>query len=220
MPGVQVRRSAAALLEVVLMAVIVLTAVLGVVRPLIGPAALGLGTGNVFGRYPRVDAAIDLTKVQVETTPELPDAGQGDRAAGDALNLNLPHHTTVGVYDPDLRQFLGLIGSQILVALLAIAVLALLLLVVRTLRHGDPFIPTNARRLYAIAALVGLGGEAAVLLKAWGEAGVLANPAVSPYLLHDTHVSLVPLAAGLAIAVAAEVFRQGAALREEVEGLV
>jgi hypothetical protein len=59
-----------------------------------------------------------------------------------------------------------------------------------------------------------------VALRAWGEAAVLAHPTVAPYVLHGTDVSLVPLAVGLGIAVAAEVFRQGAELREEVEGLV
>lgn len=221
MHSAQVRRSAATLLELVLAAAIVLTALLGVVRPLIGPAGLGIGTGSVFGRYPSVEATIDLTKVRVQTSPELPTlGGGGEVASGDALEATIPYRTTIGVYDPDLRQFIGLIGSEILTGLLTVAVLALLLLIVRTLRRGDPFVPGNARRLYLIAALVGIGGEAAAALRAWGEAGVLAHAAVAPYVLQGTHIGLVPLAVGLGIAVTAEVFRQGAELRAEVEGLV
>jgi hypothetical protein len=221
MSGTKVRRSATTLLEVVLVAGMMLTAVLGVVRPLIGPNGLGIGTGPMFGSYPSVEATVDLAKVRVQTSPELPTVmGQGEIAPGDALELTIPQTTNVGVHDPDLRQFVGLIGSEILAALLTVAVLSLLLLIVRTLRRGDPFVAQNARRLYTIAALVGLGGEAVVVLRAWGEADVLGHPSVAPYVVQSTEISLVPLAVGLPIAVAAEVFRQGAALREEVEGLV
>ena len=221
MSGVQVRRSATTLLEIFLAAMIVLTAVLGVVRPLLGPAALGIGTGRFFGEYPSVDATIDPAKVQIQTSPELPTvAGRGEVAPGDALEATIPTHTTIGVYDPDLRQFVGLIGSEMLTALLTMAVLTMLLLIVRTLRRGDPFIPANARRLYAIAAVVGIGGQAAVLLRAWGETAVLGHLMVAPYLFQGTHITFVPLVAGLGVAVAAEVFRQGAVLREDVEGLV
>ena len=221
MTRVQVRHSTAALLELTLAAAVVLTALLGVVRPLVGPAGLGVGTGSVFGRFPSVAATIDPSSVTVRTTPTLPTvAGRGEVAAGDALEMAVPSRTTIGVYDPDLRQSLGLVGAEALGGVLTTAVLALLLLIVRTLRQGDPFVPGNARRLYAIAALVGLGGEAVVGLRAWGEAAVLAHPAVAPYVLHGTDISLVPVAAGLGIAVAAEVFRQGAELREDVEGLV
>jgi hypothetical protein len=221
MPGAKVRRSATTLLELVLVAAIVLTAVLGVVRPLIGPTGLGLGTGPVFGNFPSVEATVDLARVRVLTNPELPTLmGRDEVAPGDALELTIPQITTVGVYDPDLRQFAGLIGSEILTALLTVAVLALLLLIVRTLRRGDPFVPQNARRLYGIAALVGLGGEVVAVIRAWGEAGVLGHPSIAPYVVQDTDITIAPVAVGLAIAVAAEVFRQGAALRDEVEGLV
>lgn len=221
MSSVQVRRSATTMLELVLLAAVAVTAVLGVARPLIGPAALGIGTGRVFGGYPSVEATVDVAEVRVETTPELPTlVGQGELAPGQALEFTIPHQTTVAVYDPDVRQFVGLVGPEILLALLTIAVLVLLLLIVRTLRRGDPFVPSNARRLYAIAALVGLGGEAVVLLRAWGGAGVLAHPSVAPYVLQGSHITVVPLAVGLGIAVAAEVFRQGNALREEVASLV
>jgi hypothetical protein len=100
------------------------------------------------------------------------------------------------------------------------APLACLLLLVRSLRRGDPFVPANARRLYLIAAAVGFGGQAVQLLEAWGRSGLVEHPVVAPYLVPDAHLSFMPLLAGLAIAVGAEVFRQGTALREEVECLV
>ena len=221
MAGSGVRRSAAALLEVVLIGAIMLVAVMGVVRPLLGPGALEVGTGRVFGHYPSVVATMDPTRVRIETDPALPSlVGRGEVSPGDGVELDLPTRTTVSVYDPDLRQLLGLVGSEVLEGLVTLAVLALLLLLVRSLRRGDPFVPANARRLYAIAAAVGLGGQAAVLLEAWGRQGVLEHPLVAPYVFPDSSLTFVPVLAGLGIAVAAEVFRQGAELREEVEGLV
>jgi hypothetical protein len=75
--------------------------------------------------------------------------------------------------------------------------------------------------MYAIAATVGLGGLLADLLGQWGRQGILNNPRVAPFVVPESyHLSLMPLAIGLAIAVAAEWFRQGTSLRAAVEGLV
>lgn len=59
----------------------------------------------------------------------------------------------------------------------------------------------------ARAAAVGLGGQAVVLLEAWGRIGVLSHPEVAPYVVTDAQVSFLPLVAGITIAVGAEVFR-------------
>lgn len=221
MAGSRVRRSAAALLEVVLVGAILVVAVMGVVRPLLGPGVLEIGTGRVFGQYPSVEATLDPSRVRIETDPVLPSlAGRGEVSQGDGLEVYLPTRTSVAVHDPNLRQLLGLVGSEVLEGAVAVVVLVLLLLLVRSLRRGDPFVPANARRLYAIAAVVGVGGQAAVLLAAWGRQAVLEHPSVSPYVFDDFSVTWMPLLAGLGVAVAAEVFRQGAELRAEVDGLV
>lgn len=221
MSVVVMRRAASTALEVVLALCIAAAVLVGVIRPMIGAAGLALAGGPFFGKYPGVSAAVDLERVRVATSPELPSlAERGEVFAGDALELTIPHDTTVAVYHPDLTQFLGLVGPQILGGLLATIVLVLLLRIVRTLRTGDPFVPDNAARLYLIAGVVGIGGQAAVLLRAWGERAVLSHPAVADYVLDDVQISLLPLVAGLGVAVAAEVFRQGAALRKDLEGVV
>lgn len=217
----QVRRSATTLLEVLLAVALIGVLVLAVARPVLGPAGLGVGRGPVFGAVPSVEARIDPDRVLVETTPPLPSLSDAREVLpGDSLEMTVPTATTVAVYDPDLGQGLRLVGAEVLRGLVAAGVLALLLMMVRTLRQGDPFVPANARRLYLIAALVGLGGQGALLIRAWGEAAVVSHPRVAPYLLQEHELSLVPLVAGLGIAVAAEVFRQGAAMREDLEGLV
>lgn len=221
MSGLRVSRMAPAMLEYLLLAAIAVVAILAIVQPIVGPGGLGIGSGRVFGQAPSVEATIDASRVRVETVPELPSlAERGEVAAGEAVEFTVPTGSTVSVLAPDWRQRLGLIGAEVLGGLVAIAVLLLLLALVRSLRNGDPFVAANARRLYAMATVVALGGQAAVLLAAWGRAIVLSSPLVAPYVVEEFEITFLPLLAGVGIAVAAEVFRQGTALRHEVEGLV
>lgn len=214
-------RTAATVLEVVLTGAIVFVGMFAVIGPALGPGGLGVGRGGVLGAPPTVAATIDASAVRVETTPALPHLGdRGEVSPGDGVEFTLPSGASVAVHDPDLRQRLGLTGAEVLTGLLAVVVLVMLLLLVRSLRQGDPFVEANARRLYVIAAAVGLGGQGAALLGGWGRAGVLQHPLVAPYVVHEQSLPLLPLLAGLGVAVLAEVFRQGAVLRREVEGLV
>lgn len=214
-------RTAASVAEVVLTGAVILVGLFGVLAPALGPGGLGVGSGSVLGEAPTVAATVDASEVRVETTPGLPHlADRGEIARGEGVEFTAPTGTTVAVYDPDLRQRVGLTGASVLTGLVAALVLAMLLLIVRSLRRGDPFVEVNARRLYVIAAAVGLGAQGAVLLGAWGRAGVLQHPLVAPYVLQEHDVTFLPLFAGLGVAVLAEVFRQGTALRREVEGLV
>ena len=183
------------------------------------------GLRSMTGRYvPTVDVTLDYPAVLRDpgTAPfRFPDITGQVITPGNGLEFLLPTRTKVMVWEPDLRQRIAVAGAPALRGLLAIAVLALLLLIVRTLRSGDPFVPVNARRIYAIAATVGIGGLLADLLGQWGRHGVLDNPRVAPLVVRESyHLSLMPLAIGVAIAVAAEVFRQGTSLRADVEGLV
>jgi len=207
-------------LEGLLVAAIVLVVVFGVLRPAVGPAGLGLGRGPTFGVTPEVNVTLDADAVNITTDPQLPTLDGRTVAVGDGLEFLIPTGTKVAVQIPDLRQRLAFGATPLFGGLLSIAVLVLLLLITRTLRHGDPFVASNARRLYIIAALVGIGGQATVLLTNWGQLGVLHHPDVAPYVITEVSTTFVPLIAGFGIAVAAEIFRQGTRLRAELEGLV
>lgn len=220
MTTVRKRIGSAVVVEILLIVAMASVAYSQVFVPLTGPGGLRLTSG----RYPpSVEVELNYPAVLRDPTsdpfrfPEL----IGYVSRGEGLQFLLPTRTKVSVVDPDPRQRVGVIGAPTLRGLLAIAVLGLLLLMVRTLRSGDPFVPANARRMYAIAATVGIGGLLADLLGQWGRHGVLDHPRVAPFVVRESyHLSLMPLAIGLAIAVAAEVFRQGIALQADVEGLV
>jgi hypothetical protein len=206
-------------LEGALLVALVAVAIFGVIRPAIGPAGLELGTGPVFGALPSVEATLDARNVQITTEPTLPTL-DGMVEPGDGMEFAIPTGTEVVIFVPDLAQRLGFAGVSVLRGTLVLAVLGLLLAVTRTLRRGDPFVAANARRLYLIAGLVGIGGQAVVGLSVWARWQVLTHPSVAPYVVPEHELSFAPLVAGLGIAVAAEVFRQGTSLRDEVEGLV
>jgi hypothetical protein len=213
-------RFTASALEVLLVVAIAVVATFGVLAPALGHAGLGIGTGPLFGALPSVDVTIDMTAVTVTTDPALPNVGGRTIAPGEGLEFSRLTGAQVVLWAPDLRQRLAFGATPVFGGLLTIAVLFLLLRITQTLREGDPFVPSNARRLYLIAALVGIGGQATALLTTWGRLGVMHHPEVAPYVVADASTTFLPLLAGLGIAVAAEVFRQGTRLRAEVEGLV
>lgn len=212
-------RGVARTFETVLLTAIILVAIMGVLRPLVGPAGIGLGTGPTFGAPPNVHATLDAAAVQIETDPPLPTL-EGLVTPGDGVEFTIPTGTTISVWDPDIQQRLAFVAVPVLIALLAIGVLSLLRAITRTLHDGDPFVADNARRLYVIAGLVGIGGQIAVALDAWSRWILLTHPQVAPFVVVDLQFTLLPLVAGLGIATAAEVFRQGTLLRADVEGLV
>jgi hypothetical protein len=113
------------------------------------------------------------------------------------------------------------VGPDLLVRGLTLGTLVLLFLVVRSLKRGDPFTRANSRRLLGIAALVGIGGQAALWLHTWGRQVVITDPAVAPYSLERPEwTDIRPLLVGLAVYILADVFRRGTRMRDDVEGLV
>ncbi|MEO5831528.1 MAG: DUF2975 domain-containing protein [Rhodanobacter sp.] len=101
-------------------------------------------------------------------------------------------------------------------AYVAHRVLHELLAIIDTVRHGDPFVASNARRLQAIAwwVLAGEGLRLLVRAIAWSVSGY-AQPL-------DIHIpfSFAPWLAVLLLFVLARVFDQGARMRADLEGTV
>ena len=101
-------------------------------------------------------------------------------------------------------------------AFIAYQILAALLLMVESVRTGDPFVLDNAARLTAIAWWL-LGAELLHLL-----VGVLAGAASTPAqpIDIDWTFSFTPWIAVLLLFVLAGVFAQGARMREDIAGTV
>lgn len=186
----------------------------GVVRD-VGNRTFGVG---YLGEVPSVRTELNET-VNVTTSPQLFHYGAHTIPNGRG-EFSGPFEAQVTVYGPTSAQRVALLGARLAESVATIAVLLLLLLIVRTLRAGDPFVLANARRLRLIAMAVVVGGTGASALQAWGAHLVLSDSAIAPLVHQQFHITLVPLVAGLGVLLLGEVFRRGALMGDELEGLV
>lgn len=218
-------------LEAVLVLALLSATVFGLVRTVFSPVALGSHVPSVvrdagervfgsayFGEFPAVRTELAQT-VRVTTSPQLYRFGAEEVPDGRG-EFSGPYEAQVNAYSPTMRQRIAFLGAGFTASLSTVAVLALLLLVVRSLRAGDPFVLANARRLRRIAAVVAVGGTGASALRAWGEHLVLDDPVIRPLVHEQLQITFLPLIAGLGVLLLADVFRRGALMRAELEGLV
>ena len=93
--------------------------------------------------------------------------------------------------------------------------------VMRTIAAGDPFHPANVRRLRALGGLLVIGAPVVFFVELSVAGAILGRADVGDVDV-ATHLALpwVPLVAGMVVALLAEAFKAGSALREDVEGLV
>jgi len=109
--------------------------------------------------------------------------------------------------------------------LLAVAIGAWLLgRVLSAIHGGHPFDRRNPGRLAGLAAAVLLGGLVAPLSQAVVTSAVLAHLDMvgpdGPFLAFEATLSFVPVGVALALTAAAEAFRRGLVLEDELEGTV
>jgi Protein of unknown function (DUF2975) len=154
-------------------------------------------------------------KVPPLHVPGLP-SGVTLSTAADALSLDVARLPT------GLRLLTEASG---VVAALAVAAGAWWLAgVLRTVALGRPFDRRNAARLLGLTGAVVVGGVLAPILDDLVGFSVLDRLGLvdsdSPFVLTMVHVNLAPLLLALVVLGAAEAFRRGAALADDVEGLV
>lgn len=189
-------RADSVLLEGLAMLAIVLAVALGVGLPLVAAA-----TGqDVVVQALLGDDAVDVTDVPA--------------------NQEISELTAaVTVAHPSPQQAWTAAVPQVLDGLLIGTGAWLILRLARTLRAGDPFTPANARRLTLLALVVGIGSTASQMLHIASTLAVLDIAPGGPYVAGGV-ISFLPLLLMLALAALAEVFRRGARMAQDVEGLV
>lgn len=103
--------------------------------------------------------------------------------------------------------------------LLAVFTLAMLLLVVRAARRGDPFAAANVRRLRIVGWVVFLGSIAAFYVELWAgfelSTTVVADPPNT-----GAEVPLVWCLCGFGFLALAEIIKRGRALQSELAGVI
>lgn len=231
MPRLRITTASAGLLEAALVVALIGAALFGLIRTVLSPVAFGERLPNVvrdvgarvlgdryFGEAPAVRAEL-RAGVMVTTSPQLYVYG-GKSVPPGRGEFSGPFEAQVNAYAPSATQRFALLAGGLVESLAAMLTLLLLLLIVRSLRQGDPFVSANAARLRLIAAAVAIGGTGASALHAWGAYLVLDDSAISPLVQQRVRISPAPLAAGLGFFLLAEVFRRGALMRDDLEGLV
>jgi hypothetical protein len=147
--------------------------------------------------------------------PGLPDGVTTSVAEG-AVSLDVDRLPT------GLRLFTE--ASDVLLALAVGAGAWWLAGVLRTVAAGRPFDRANSARLRGVAAAVLLGGVVAPVLDDVAGFAVLDHLDLigpdSPFVLTLVHVDFIPLLLTLVVLAAAEAFRRGTALADDVDGLV
>ncbi|MCD9877046.1 DUF2975 domain-containing protein [Streptomyces guryensis] len=189
------------LLEAALSLAALLAGVFGVLLPVLGVVGL-IGP-------------VDTREVKVETTTRVPDA-----VARHGLTLTGTHQANLVFAHPDLSQRLLLALPDVIGSLLLLLVLTLLLQMARTLRGGDVFVPSNARRLSAIGLTVLVQAVLSPVLPALTTAALVnGTPMADQVPSSITFTGEYVLLAFLILALG-EVFRRGTKLRADTEGLV
>ncbi|AVZ73956.1 DUF2975 domain-containing protein [Streptomyces lunaelactis] len=158
---------------------------------------------------------MDTREVWLEGTTRVPDA-----TTGGVVTLNGTHQAEVVIADPNLRQRLLLALPRITTSLLVILILVLLLRMARTLRGGDVFAPENARRLNIIGMTVLVLGCFGPPMEAFTTQLLVSGTPVAERVGFSLTVSAAPVLVAFLILALGEVFRRGAKLRADTEGLV
>ncbi len=189
----------------------------------------------VFGLVPGVSVSVNVpVKVNSSSSSQLGDHGlqcrqvRYDRYVGrdaEACEARSRLQVDSGSYevlsDEDGRgTFLLALLPLMLAAGIVLYAVTMLTRVLNSLRDGDPFIRENADRMRRASLVVGVGGVAAsglmTLIAGWvidHPDGVGFDPAFFPGVWYAVIV-------GIVLAVVAEVFRRGADIREDLEGVV
>ena len=147
--------------------------------------------------------------------PGLP-SGITVSAAADAISLD------VARLSPGLRLLTE--ASGVVTALAVAAGAWWLAGVLRSVALGRPFERRNAARLLGLTGAILVGGVLAPILDDLAGFAILDRRGLvdsdSPFVLTMLHVDFAPLLLALVVLGAAEAFRRGAALADDVEGLV
>jgi len=162
-----------------------------------------------------VPVSLSPGKVPPLDVPGLP-SGVTVSAAADAISLDVARLST------GLRLLSE--ASGVVTALAVAAGAWWLAGVLRSVAQGRPFEQRNSARLLGLAGAIVVGGVLGPILDDLAGFAVLDRVGLvdsdSPFVLTLVHVNFVPLLLALVVVAAAEAFRRGSVLADDVAGLV
>ncbi|MFC0863698.1 DUF2975 domain-containing protein [Sphaerimonospora cavernae] len=136
------------------------------------------------------------------------------------LRIGLSYSAFISLDHPERWQTLLMHLPSVVTALLTTILTFLLWQVARTLRRGDPFVPRNARRIFLMAGCVAGYGLLVEPLRTMVAVIVVGGTPAEGMIDTDWPFAPAPIGFALLLAALGTIFRRGAALREDTEGLV
>lgn len=206
----------ARLLEGLLVLGIVSTTVFGIAAPLLGESGTGWYEFGVGRTLMSVQATLDVAVL----VPGAPQLGSGAIPPGsrDSIEMSTANRAEVTFWAPTTRQKVAYLTSPLHEAG---AGLLLLLAMVRSLRVDEPFTMANVYRTTAIGVTLAVAGTLGPLITQLVANSLLESSAAAPLVQTTTFtLSFQWVMVGLIVVAIAEIFRRGAVLRHDVEGLV
>jgi len=196
---------------------------------LIGPYGWGVDVPRLGGSVPEgvfvmhADGVLaGIPEVGTDLSWANTSEGAVDVSTGlPAVELSGPYTAVANFLNPSRLEQSAYVVIGALTPILVAVVLWILLRVVSSVGHGSPFTEANARRLWFLAGLIGIGGTVASAANGWLDSFLISRSAAAP-AFRTSQVSLEawPLLVGLLVAVVAFTWNHGVALEKDTEGLV
>lgn len=95
-----------------------------------------------------------------------------------------------------------------------------MLAILRSAKHGDPFVAAIVRRLWLRSILIVIGGTSYSMLSGFAATLMIQRSAAADLAPIEFSFSFLPLVAGIGLAVHAGVWQVGVDLREDVKGMI
>jgi len=196
---------------------------------LIGPHGLGVDVPRLGGWIPEgifemhADGVLaEIPEVDIDLSWANTGEGAVDVSTGlPAVELSGPYTAVANFLNHSRLEQSAYVVIGALTPILVAVVLWILLRVVSSVGHGSPFTEANARRLWVLAGLIGVGGTIASAADGWLDSFLISRSAAAPvFQASQTSFEIWPLLVGLLVAVVALVWNRGFALEKDTEGLV
>lgn len=196
---------------------------------LIGPWGLGVDVPRFGGWIPdgvfqmHADGILaEPPEVDIDLAFTNTSEGATDTSTGlPAAELSGPYTASVNILNPTRGEQLAYVTTGALVPALAAVALWLLLRVVSSLNKATPFTATNAKRIWLLAALIGIGGTLASLADNWVDVYLISHSAAaSAFRTSQATFDVWPLIVGLVVGIIALTWDSGVALERDTEGLI
>jgi hypothetical protein len=196
---------------------------------LVGPFGLGVDVPRAGGWVPEgiylmhADGVLaGFPSLDTELTWTNTSEGAVDMPTGlPAVELSGPFTALVNILNPTRLEQSSYVVVGAFTPILAAVVLWILLRIVSSVGDGNPFTEANARRLWYLAALIGVGGTIASAANGWLDRFLISRSAAAPaFQTSQASFEVWPLLVGLLVAVVALTWNRGVVLEKDTQGLV